>query len=197
MPAMSVFVDGELKARVCTDGLNVLAVNVGGTKIDETFATVEFSGGVYPDSGESTHLIWLSELELRPGQCVRIEVAESGSNSHVGKTLEELFPDLPEEKEGPMPSREQLVEEVRSRKHYREHFSMSVESSSGTRSSADLLPSEHGFGASFLWNWVRPERITASLHGYSLDQLKSGEISNYHFREHLLPGAWVELRIDA
>ena|SRR5688572_29921564 len=197
MPAMSVFVDGELKARVRTEELSVLAVNVSGTKIDKTFATVEFSGGVYPESGESTHLIWLSELELQPGQCVRVEVGASDSNSHDGKTLEELYPDLREEKEGPMPSREQLVEEVRSRKHYREHFTMSVESSSGTRSNTHLLPNEHGFGASFLWNWVRPERISASLHSYSLDQLKSDEVSNYHFREHLLPGAWVELRIDA
>jgi hypothetical protein len=197
VPAISVFVDGELKARVSTDGLSVLAVNVSGTKVDETFATVEFSGGVYPEKGESTYLIWLSELELQPGQRVRVEVGASGLNSQEGKTLEQLFLDLPKEKEGPMPSREQLVEEVSSRKHYREHFTLYVESSSGAQASAELMPEEHGFGASFLWNWVRAERVSASLHSYSLHQLKSGEDFNYHFREHLHPGSWVELRVDA
>jgi hypothetical protein len=196
MPTISVLVDEELKARVSTDGLSVLAVNVNGTKVDKSFATVVFSGGVYPETGDSTHLIWLNDLELQPGQRVRIEVGASGSNSHEGRTLEQLFPGLPQEKEGPMPSREQLVEEVRTREHYREHFALSVASSSGTRASTMLTPEEHGFGASFLWNWVRAERVNASLHSYSLDQLKSGEVFNYHLREHLHSGSWVELRVD-
>ena len=197
MPALSVFVDGLLKARVCTDDLHVLTVNVSGTKIDDAFASVEFSGGSYPEGADSTHLVWLSELALHPGQCVRVEVAAGGPNSHSGKTLEELFPDPPEEKQGPMPSREQLIEEVRIRKRLRDHFALSVQSSSGASVSVEVKPEEHGFGASFLWNWVQPERVSASLHTYTLDQLLSKEGFTYHFRERLHPHAWAEIRLDA
>jgi hypothetical protein len=67
MPALSVIVDGQLMARVRTDGLNVLSVSLSGTKIDEALATVEFSGGIYPEDGQSTYLTWISQLALHPG----------------------------------------------------------------------------------------------------------------------------------
>ncbi len=197
MPAVSVSVDGFLKARVCTDGLDVLSVNIGGTKIEDAFATVEFSGGAYPEDGDSTHLIWLNELELEVGQSVRVEVAAAGSNSHQGKTIEQLFPEPYQEKHGPMPSRKQLVEGVKLRKHTWEHFTLSVRSSSGANACAEVGLGDHGFGASFLWNWQRPERVSASLHTYSLDQLASEEGFSYNFREVLQPGAWAEVRVDA
>lgn len=46
MPAISVLVDNTLIARVRTDGLDVLAVSVGGTKVDETFATYPSGQGI-------------------------------------------------------------------------------------------------------------------------------------------------------
>lgn len=197
MPALSVFVDGRLMASVCTDGLDVLTVNVSGTKIDDRFATLDFAGGIYSKNGDSTHLIWLSELELDPGECVRVEVEANGSNSHPGKTIEELFPGPAEEKSGPMPSREQLIEEVKARKHLRSHFTVSVQSSSGANVVTEVKPDDHGFGASFLWNWMRPERVAASLHTYTLDHLASEEGFDYEFREYLHPDAWVEVRVAA
>src|SRR5215472_14920012 len=140
MLVLSVFVDERLMASVCTEGLDVLTVNIGGTKIDESLATVEFSGGTYPEGGDSKHLIWLSDLELESGQCVRVEVAATGSNSHSGKTIEELYPGSTEEKFGPMPSREQLIAEVKTRRHLRSHFSVGVRASSGANVSTQVRP---------------------------------------------------------
>jgi hypothetical protein len=197
MTALSVFVNERLMATVSTEGLDVLTVNIGATKIDECFATVEFSGGSYPQGGDSKHLIWLNDLELEPGQCVRVEVAATGSRTHPGKTIEELYPDSTEEKAGPMPSRDQLIAEVRARKHRWSHFSLGVKSSSGARVSTEVEPDDHGFGASFLWNSTRPERVSASLHTYTLDQLATGRGLQYKFEEHLHAGAWVEVRVDA
>jgi hypothetical protein len=199
MPAISVLVDGALMARVRTDGLNILAVHVGGTKSGEAFATVVFSGGKYPNSGESVHLLWLNELALHPGQCVRIEVSEQGDTTYPGKTIEELFPDdLPIDKDQPMPSsREELVREARLRPHQREHFTLTLQSSSGCSTIAKVDTDEHGFGANFVWNWVHPERIRASLDTYSLEQLVSEDGPNYHFQECLYPDAWVEVKVDA
>lgn len=175
----------------------MLTVHVGGTKIDEPFATLDVSGGSYPENGQSTHLVWLSECALRPGQQVRVEFSEHGETLSAGKTLEELFPESAGEKDGPMPSVKQLVDEVRKRPRLREHYSFSVQSSCGASVDAEATESEHGFGASVLWNWVRPERVSASLHTYTLEQLASEEGSNYHFQERLQAGSWVEVRIDA
>ncbi len=197
MPSIAVFVDGALMARVNSEGLDILTVNVGSTKADETLATIEFSGGKYPDDGDSSHLIWLNELQLSSGQTVRVLVSASGDTTAPGRTLEELYPDLPEEKEGPMPTRSQLIAEVSKRPHFREGYSFTLRSSSGAAVEAAMDPEEHGFSASFLWNWVRPERVSASLHTYSLAQLTAESGFNYHFQERLEPEAWVELRVDA
>ena len=129
MPSIAVFVDGALMARVNSEGLDILTVNVGSTKADETLATIEFSGGKYPDDGDSSHLIWLNELQLSSGQTVRVLVSASGDTTAPGRTLEELYPDLPEEKEGPMPTRSQLIAEVSKRPHFREGYSFTLRSS--------------------------------------------------------------------
>jgi hypothetical protein len=82
--------------------------------------------------------------------------------------------------------------------HVRERISLKLRSSSGGGNvTAGVAPAEHGFRASFLWNWVRPERISASLRTYSLDQLISGEGFNDHFHERLQPDAWVEVEVDS
>jgi hypothetical protein len=197
MPALGVLVDDQLIARVRTDGLDVLTVRVSGTKIDELFATLDVSGGSYPENAPFTHLVWLSEFKLQPGQRIRVEFSEEGETLHAGKTLEELFPESSEEKHGPMPGRAQLVDEVRKHVRVREHYGFSVRSSGGASASAEAAPNEHGFGVSVLWDWVRPERVSASLHTYTLEQLASNEDSNYHFQERLPVGSWVEVRVDA
>ena len=197
MPALAVLVDDQLVARVRTDGLDVLTVNVSGTKVDEPFATLDVSGGSYPENGPSTHLVWLSEVTLQPSQRVRVEFSEDGQTLHAGKTLEELFPESLGERHGPMPGIAQLVDEVRKRVRVREHYGFSVQSSGGASVSAEAAPNEHGFGVSVLWNWVRPERVSASLHTYTLEQLASEEASNYHFQERLQAASWVEVRVDA
>lgn len=151
------------------------------------------SGGKYPTDGQSTHLIWLSDHLLQPGQCVRVEFSSHGDDSVVGKTLAELFPDSTSVGEGQDLSREDVIDSLRQRPRFRERYTLAVRASSGDSRTATATEVEHGFGASFLWNAVRPDRMSASLHTYSLDQLASQEGFTYHFRERLCPDAWAEL----
>jgi hypothetical protein len=202
MPLLRVSVDGTQVAAVSTEGLDVLTVNLGGTKIDEEFASLEFSGGRYPAEGESTHLIWLNGLVVHPGQRVRVELAASGSSSHAGKTIAELFPDDSEDDEdseepqdSPL-SRDAVVDGVVARPQVRTAYHCDLESSSGAKCAASTSAQEHGFGISFLWNSLRAERVSASLHTYSLEQLRTHGESTYHWREHLVAGDWVEMKIE-
>ena len=196
MLALSVLVDGILKARVATDGLHVLTVYVSGSKASDEIATVELHGGSHPESGNATFLIWLSEA-LHPAQCVRVEVATEGANSHPGKTVEDWFSELPGEERESVPSCEQLTHDAGPHGHHRDRLALVVHSSSGTHVSTEVKPDEHGFSASFDWNWVKPERVSASLSTYTPDQLLSKKGSNRHFKELLRPGEWAEIRIDS
>jgi hypothetical protein len=198
MPVLSVFVDRVPLCTVRTDGLDMLNVGISGSKIDEAFATLEVSGGTDPESGESTYLIWLDAFALQPGQCVRVEISDHGSTSAPGKTIDECFPEAPEQQpQGPPRSREQLVNALRARSHVREQYAIKIKSSSGARQIANVGDNEHGFGASFVWNYVRPARVSASVHTYSLEQMAKDEDFTSHFHERLEPEAWVEVTIDA
>jgi hypothetical protein len=68
--AIRVLLDGETLATVGTEGLDLVTVQVHGDTTQAEFAVLEMSGGIYPADGESTYLIWLNSLELRPGQAI-------------------------------------------------------------------------------------------------------------------------------
>jgi hypothetical protein len=202
VPLLSVSVDDVQLAAVSTHGLDVLTVNLGGSKVDEEFARLEFSGGRFPHDGSSAHMIWLSEVVVLPGQRVRVQVAASGSNSHPGKTIEELFPDEGGEKEESETfdfspeARAAVLDDLEKRPQIHPAYSFEVKNSSGQTFHGRLSADEHGFGASFLWNSTRPERVSASLHTYTLAQLREGAEFTYHFRDHLLADGWVEVTVE-
>jgi hypothetical protein len=197
MRAFSIAIDGSTVASVTTEELDVLSVSITGAKIDDDAAHVECSGGSYPDGAESTYLIWLSDVPLRPGQVVRVSVFDQGAKSHPGKTIDELCPNEPVLTDNEWLSKEDVIAKLRLRSHVRDRLSLVLRSSRGPEIRAALKPEEHGFGISILWNWVNPERVSASLHTYSLDQLLTREEFAYHFRDRLEPGDWLEVEIEA
>jgi hypothetical protein len=162
VPSIRVAVDGVPVACVATDGLHVLSLHVGGTMVTDEFASVELHGGSYPEKGESTHLTWVSDLELRPGQQVQVEFVTKGFTSHAGKTIEELFPGESHPEESLQKNLTSLVEELRSKPRLRSHYSFEVQSSLGSNVTCELPGGAHGFGFSLVWNWVHPERVSAS-----------------------------------
>jgi hypothetical protein len=197
-----VSVDDVQLAAVATDGLEVLTVNLSGSKVDEEFSHLEFSGGRYPRDETSTHLIWLSELVIRPGQRVRVQVAANGATSHAGKSIEELFPDERGEEEEcdtfdfSEEARAEVIANLEKRPQIRNAYSFEVKNSSGQTLHGRLSADEHGFGANFIWNSTRPERVSASLHTYTLAQLRDGTEFTYHYREHLLAGTCAEVTLE-
>lgn len=65
MPALTVSIDGVTLATVSTEGYDVMSVRADGTRVDENLATLDLSGGSYPESGESTYLTWISDVPLQ------------------------------------------------------------------------------------------------------------------------------------
>lgn len=194
MPALQVSVDGRPVATVATEGYNVVSVNVAGTKTDEPFAHLDVSGGIYPDDGPSTYLVWVNELALRPGQVVTVSLLESATSSHSGKTIAELFPDQTHEEPTPSKAISEVVEELRLRPRLHDRYAFVFATSNGTNYAGEAPASAHGFGFSVLWNWLQPERVSTSLHTYTLDDLKERGSMNYLAREYIL--AEGEARLD-
>lgn len=198
MPSVSVLLEGELVATVSTSGYDVVSVHVHGTRIDDEFATLEMSGGVYPENGESTHLIWINSRELRPGQLIEVRFQEKGETLHPGKTIEELFPEgqSVDEPEDFKPT-QAMFAELRARPSRREGFSFQLLGSAGASFAGRTDSADHGFGFCVLWNSHRPERATYSLHAYTLDELETRAPMKDFVREYVEAPHAVSLRVDA
>jgi hypothetical protein len=198
MPAIAVLLDHELLATVNTSGYDVVSVCVHGTRIDDGFATLEMSGGAYPDSGESTHLIWINSKELRPGQRVEVHFRETGETFPAGKTIRELFP---EEQDGEEPVEfvptEAVFAELRTRPLLRAGFSFELQGSAGNSFAGRTAPEDHGFGFNLLWNSHRAQRAGYSLHAYTLDDLEQRTDVEDYVREYVEAPYALTLRVDA
>lgn len=197
MPALRVSIDGVMLATVSTDGYDVMSVRAGGTRIDDGLATLDLSGGSYPETGESTYLTWISDVPLQVGQVVTVTFLEAALNSHAGKTIEELFPNEPPSTQTDFKPTAEMFSELRAMPTLRDRFSFHLVSSSGTNFTGETTPDEHGFGFTVLWNSHHPERASASLHSYTLNNLEAcGPMSN-HVEEKLYYGDWVQFEIVA
>jgi hypothetical protein len=173
-----------------------MSASVGGTKIDDEFAHLEVSGSNHPDGEPSTYLVWVNELPLHPGQVVTVELVDNAVASHQGKTIDELFP---EESEAPAPEKTvaEVVQDLRLRPQLRTRQAFRLESSNGTRFEGEGPLSAHGFGFTALWNWTRPERMSASLHTYTLYGLVDRAPVDDLVREYISVGGWVRLELVA
>jgi hypothetical protein len=195
MPALDITVDGAKVATVSTDGLDVLGVNIGGTQVDEELASLDVSGGRYPEGGAPISLTWVACAPLRPGQCIGVTFHESGQSSQPGKTIEELFPDEPRTEQIDFTPTAEMFNELRAKPKLREKFQLRLRSSSGASFVGETAPAEHGFGFSVLWNSFHPERARVSLHAYTLDSLESRSPFNNLFEEKITYEGSVELHV--
>ena len=197
MPSISVSLDGEALVCVRTDGYDVMSVNVSGTRVDDEFAELYMSAGSYPDQGESTHLIWLNSMPIRPGQVVEVNLAEGGETSQAGKTIAELFPDEVSRDPIDFKATPEMFAELRARPSKRSRYLFGIKLSSGTSVSAQTAPDEHGFGFSVLWNSHRPERASVSFHSYTIESMEHQTPMKFHVQEHLHPGQSAVVKVDA
>lgn len=195
MPAIEITVDGSTVVTVSTDGLDVLGINIGGTQVDEELASLNVSGGSYPEGGPATSLTWVASTPLHAGQQIAVTFLESGQSSQPGKTIEELFPDEPPFDQTDFTPTLEMFQELRTRPKFREKSILRLVSSSGSSFAGETAPAEHGFGFSVLWNSFHPERARVSLHAYTLDSLESRGPFNTLFEEKIAYGGSVELHI--
>lgn len=188
MPALTVSVDGRLVAEVSTDGFDVLTVRIGGSKIDDDVADLSVAGGSYPESGKSIYLTWVDSLPLHEGQVVALAFLASGTTSHAGKTIDEMYPDEPEPDDEAHKPLTEVFAELRAMPIRRERIAFRVSSSLGTVCSGETQPDDHGFGFDVIWNSKHPERALMSADTYTLDGLERQEHCKSLVRERMMLG---------
>jgi hypothetical protein len=195
MPFLSVKVDGIPVANISTDGLEVVTVNVGGACIDDDYADLSVSGGVY--SGDTAdHRIWVDQLPLSVGQVVEVTFMEQGTPSGTGRTIAELYPEL--ESNPPALSAEgDPFAEARTSPRLRSGYTVRVVSNDRPPTALTTTPDEHGFGFHVLWNNLRPGYVSVSLGSYTLESVEKQAPGRDAFCERVPVGTQLRLEFVA
>jgi len=197
MPALNLSIDGNLIACVNTIEFNVLNIRIHGMRIDEHVATVEFSGGFYPELGNSTYLLWVAELPLKPNQLVAISFTEHGTTSHEGKTIEEMFPNDKIDEAADFKTPPEALDELLAMPKFREIFSFRIVSSENKVLDFVTEPDKDSFALSAVWNSWYPEKLSVSLHNSTFENMINRGPINDLFKEKLLVGNSVQFELLA
>ncbi|WP_353393836.1 hypothetical protein [Hydrogenophaga sp. 5NK40-0174] len=196
MARIAVSIDGVTLVAISCDGFDVVSVGIGGTRVDQEFATVHVSSSRYPGNGESTYLIWTEEV-LSPGQTVTVTFAEAGPTLGTGKTIDELHPGGAGSEESNTEVDFKLspavMQELRAKPKVRSSWRFALCGPDDSRHKSQTTDAEHGFGFNVLWNVHRPDRASFSLHSYDLDSLEQRTPMRDHVRGKLEYGKAVEL----
>jgi len=195
MPAIQVSIDGEVVAALSTTGRDVVAVDIGGTRIDEYLATLNVAAGTYPEGGESSYLIWVDQRPLHTGQSVEISLRPNLVDSHPGKSINALYGENPCEVPAEAKSVDELIEELQQHPVLREGFAFTFASSAGTTYTGETSSTDHGFGCSVLWNSHNPEHARVSLRSYTLESLRTRSDGTSHVSERLSEGGSIRLAV--
>jgi hypothetical protein len=196
MPFLKVNVDGTPVASVATDRLEVVTVNVGGACIDDDYADLSVSGGVYSGDVAADHRIWVDRLALRVGQVVEVTFTEQGTQIGTGRTIAELYPG--QEPDALMPTDgSDPFAAARTSPRLRNGYTVRLVSNEGPPITLTTTPDEHGFGFHILWNNLRPGNASVSLGSYTLESLEKQAPGREAFRERVPVGTRFRLELAA
>jgi hypothetical protein len=197
MPSLRVTVDGTPVATIATEGREVISLHVGGNRVDDGYADLSFSGGVYSVEGETYHRVWIDQMPLKAGQIVEVAFLEHGTDSGPGRTVEEIYPGHTRTDPPTTAESAELFAELRRAPMLRSGFTVSFSSSTAASGPVSTHPDEHGFGFSVLWNNLRPDTASASLHCFTIDYIQSQAPGRHIARERIAIGSTVRLDLIA
>ena len=197
MPALNLSIDGNLIACANINDFNVLNIRIHGMRIDAHVATVEFSGGSYPESGNSTYLTWVAELPLKSKQLLTISFTEHGTTSHEGKTIEEMFTSEKDDSAVDFKPLTEALDELLAKPKLRENFSFRIVSSERKIFDFVTEPDKDSFALSAVWNSWQPEKLSVSLHSSTFENMINRGPINDLFKEKLLVGTSVQFELLA
>jgi len=197
MPFLRVLVDDVDVATLDTQDREMAAVHAGGTRVDDDYADLSVSGGVYdPDVGVD-HRIWVNQLPLKIGQTVTVALLENAIATGEGRTVDELYPGQHSEVSGTAASRSELAEEIRRLPQLRDGYTVRVTWDDKSPITFTTSPDEHGFLFSILWHSRHPNRMSVSLHAYTIDSIEAEASGRTSFGEKVNLGSHVRLELVA
>ena len=176
----------------------MLSLHVNGSRIDEDFATLNLSGGIYPEEGESTYLTWIDLMQLRAGQTLTVSLLDQGTTTHSGKTNQELSDGESQEPFDyeQMPPVSEMVAALKQRPFLRGEYTFEYVAPDGSHLAGQTYSEEESLTMSVLWSALRRnDTARVSLHSCTLDGLAERAPFNQRAVSELSIGESIQLQL--
>lgn len=175
----------------------MLSVRVSCSRIDDEFATLNFSGGTYPEEGESTYLTWIDMMQIQAGQAVTVSLLSHGATTHRGKTNQELSDNESETFDyEQMPPVSEMVAELKERPLLRGQYTFELNAPGNMQIDGQTLPEEESLAMSVIWHALhRDGKARVSLHSFTLEGLVVRAPSNDRASCKLDVGESIQLQL--
>ena len=194
-PGLIVRVNKKVIASVCAANLNIISVRIGGDVISNEVATLDVTGGYYGDPEETRHLLWVTDHEVLEHDEVEIEFVQFSENSHVGKTIEEVFPDAIDQTKEQLQDINDLAEFLHQQPSVRKGFDVCVRVGDAEEQVFEVREPNYLFSISAMWDWKSLDSAKFWVSSSTIQSIVTKQSGTSYLRQRMSSGQLVRIRI--
>jgi hypothetical protein len=195
VPFLRISVDANLVAAVATEGRDFVTVLLGGTVVDDEYADLSVSAVASVSDQKPDHRTWIDQSPLIAGQCVEVELVEKATETGLGKSFDELYPNYNGSHMTAPIDKASTIADIRKCPALRSGYKFAFTSSVGKVELFSTMTEDHGFSFNVLWTYRHPDRARVSLHSYTLAGIETDMPGHYFVRDTIGLGAGVKFRM--
>lgn len=194
-PGLIVRINGRVIASVSSENLNIISVRIHGDVLSREVAILDVTGGYYGEPEETRHLLWVSEHEIFEQDEIEIQFQEIAANSHIGKTIEELYPKLSIPTDNKPQDITELAKYLQQQPRLRKGFDLYVSIGSTESHVFDVREPNYSFSISTMWDWKSMDSAKLWVSSSTIQSIVEEESGTNYLRGRINNSQSVRVRI--
>jgi hypothetical protein len=194
-PGLVVLVNKAVVAAVSSENLNILSVRIHGDVLSPEVGVLDVTGGYYGDPEETKHLLWVTEHEISELDEIDIQFQDIPVSSHVGRTIEEVYPEANAPVDGQPLDVKELAEHLQEKSRLRSGFDLHVRVSDAEPQVFRMKDPDYSFFISIIWDWKSVDSAKLSVSSTTIQNIAWQKPGTSYLRQRLGLGQSVNIRI--
>jgi hypothetical protein len=195
MIGLKFLLNNRVIASVSNRDRNIISATVSGDIIGPELAAANMIAGYYGDKHDTTHRIWLDDVEITDQDEIEIQFSDDISTIGRGLSIEEhaklhANDDEPAEEEG-----EDIHDWLSHQPKARKCFSFELTAPNGDLIKIKSTENDFIFTFGVMWKWTNPDEISVHLSTTSLEDMKRQKPGVDHINIKLSLGQGVKFRV--
>lgn len=196
-PGLIVRVNKEIVASVSSEHLNIISVRLHGDVLSSEAATLDVSGGYYGEPEATRHLLWVFDHEISEQDEIEIQFQEIATNSHDGKTIDEIHPEPSVPANGEPEDIVELAKYLQGQSRVRDGFDLYVGVGDAESQVFKIREPEYSFFVSVMWLWKSTDSARFSVSSTTIQSIAEKKSGADYLRGRLSHGQSIHVRVGS